>query len=175
MSDIEDNDGMQREASTKEDEVSSASESDEDGDDLGVVSTELSQDRVELLLKLFDALDKDQDGKLNVKDFQKLGEVMTGKRPSKESALAQLRRADLDGDDEVGKDEWLDFSSNLARMHKIYFQDCMQSYIGKLKLLADEKKYRQQAALEHADREEEMAQQALDEYAHKAVVREHKR
>ena len=175
MSDIEDKDGMQSKASTKEEEGSSASESEEDGDDLGVVATELSQDRVDLLLQLFDALDKDQDGKLTVKDFQKLGEVMTGRRPSKESALAQLRRADLDADDEVGKDEWLDFSSNLARMHKIYFEDCMHSYIGKLKLLADEKMYRQQAASEHARREEEMTQKALGEYAHKAVVSEHKK
>ena len=92
-------------------------EEDEDDDDtLGVVSTELTMDRVNLLLKLFEALDKDKDGKLTVKDFRNLGEVMTGTRPSKASALAQLRRADLDDDDEVAKDEWLDVSVDLTKL-----------------------------------------------------------
>ena len=145
-------------------------EEDEDDDDtLGVVSTELTMDRVNLLLKCFEALDKDKDGKLTVKDFRNLGEVMTGTRPSKASALAQLRRADLDDDDEVGKDEWLDFSSNLARMHKTYFEDCIESYIGKLKLLEDERLHAIKAHQEQEERAEKAAQEALDAYVHSSA------
>ena len=162
--------GLEKEPDERDDgggdlDIEEASD-DEDFDDdaLGVVATELSVDRVNLLLKLFDALDKDKDGKLTVKDFRNLGEVMTGVRPSKESALAQLRRADLDDDDEVGKDEWLDFSSNLARMHQTYFEDCIQAYIGKLKVLEDERLYAIKVHKEREERAEKAAVEALDAY-----------
>ena len=161
--------GEEEEVKAIADEEEESEEEDEDDDEYGTVATELSHDRVELLINLFEALDRDNDGKLTVKDFRNLGEVMTGTRPTKASALAQLRRADLDDDDEVGKDEWLDFSSNLAKMDKLYFQDCMKSYIGKLKLLDDEKNQKIEARKRREILAEKQAQEQLDAYVKSSV------
>ena len=77
--------GEEEEVKAIEDEEEESEEEDEDDDEYGTVATELSHDRVELLINLFEALDRDNDGKLTVKDFRNLGEVMTGTRPTKAS------------------------------------------------------------------------------------------
>lgn len=155
--------------SESEDDGSIMSE-ENDADNFGTVSTDLQPYQQDLLIELFDTLDIDNDGKLNVKDFRRLGEVMTGTRPTKDSALAQLKRASLKGDlDYIVKDEWLAFSANLAGMDKLYFKDCIGSYIGKLKLIQKEKDHKIQAIKEAQRAAEARASEKLDEYAKMSV------
>ena len=93
-----------------------------------------------LLNELFDTLDIDSSGFLDVRAFQALGEVMTGAPISIPEATVQLKRADKDNDDMVSRIEWLEFSVMLMQLDEDTFTDVISDYISKVKYYFEKKR-----------------------------------
>ena len=86
----------------------------------------------QLLGELFDSLDEDASGFLDVRAFAVLGEAITGRPVTIEEAKLQLDRADADGDEMVSRQEWLEFSLILNRLDSYQFTQLIQGYLEKI-------------------------------------------
>lgn len=91
-----------------------------------------------LLQELFDELDSDASGFLDVRAFVLLGQAVTGQKVTTQEAKLQLDRADHDGDDMVSRQEWLEFSSMLFRLDNYHFSRLISGYISNVRKIRKE-------------------------------------
>ena len=89
----------------------------------------------QLLGELFDTLDEDASGFLDVRAFAVLGEAITGRPVTTEEAKLQLDRADADGDEMVSRQEWLEFSLILNRLDSYQLTRLVSNYLEKVKAI----------------------------------------
>ena len=92
----------------------------------------LSETQKSKLTTLFKALDADGNGLLDIDEFRKLGQAITGKEQSIAEAKAQMARADFDHNNKLDMAEWLKFSSMLARLPDNVFNKTIDMYIKKV-------------------------------------------
>ncbi len=90
-------------------------------------------EHIEKLTELFTLLDRDKSGKLDVSEFKLLGKAMTGSVPTDSDTIAQIRRADADGDLQLDLTEWLAFSQMLGSLPKELFDQTIDSYINRVR------------------------------------------
>ncbi len=84
------------------------------------------------LTELFHKLDANGDGELDLHEFRRLGEAVTGRPLSDEEVRGQLSRADADGNDRLDLDEWLAFGQVLGNMPDAQFVAMIDGFIQRL-------------------------------------------
>ena len=101
----------------------------------GAARPNLTDGQRQKLTDLFEALDANSDGVLDLDEFQKLGRAITGKAQSVAETKALLERADADSDCELGLEEWLEFSATLADLPENDFNETVERYTEEVKKL----------------------------------------
>jgi len=93
---------------------------------------DLSSTQERKLTELFHKLDSNGDGELDMNEFRRLGEAVTGRPLSDEEVRGQLSRADADGNDKLDLDEWLAFGQVLGGMPDAQFATMIDTFIQRL-------------------------------------------
>lgn len=98
-------------------------------------------ERKSMMTDLFNELDADKSGNLDVEEFTRFAQVLTGKKVSEEKCRKQMQRADADRDGTIDLEEWLRFGKMLNKMPLPSFKKTVKGYITAVSALrAKEKK-----------------------------------
>jgi hypothetical protein len=95
----------------------------------------LSDEHLKGLTRIFRLLDAPGRGSIDVEQFRALGEAMTGARPSRGAAAAQLARADLDNNGKLSLDEWLQFGAVLGNLPGTLFGEHVERWCARLEAM----------------------------------------
>lgn len=100
-----------------------------------MASKNLTEGQKTKLTSLFKALDANGDGFLDIDEFRKLGQAITGKEQSVAETKAQIARADFDNNCKLDLEEWLNFSTMLANLPENVFNVTVDRYTESVKNL----------------------------------------
>ena len=100
---------------------------------MAVRAPALDRDQTALLTKLFNELDRNGDGKLDIDEFKLFGKAISGKEVTDTQARMQITRADRNKDESIDLDEFLAFSAMLGKLPPDSFRATIELYTRKVR------------------------------------------